>query len=192
MARNLFFVLVAMLVVGGFATSLGATAGAAQDVGTAGGRNALKARSYINPDTGLATENPNVDPDSECGTPDQRDAQRLSGPGETNNNVHNDACLSRNGMRVDGQVSFEIRGVGTFSACPDPDGAGPKTATNTGKRCFLTGYQETGTAGDNEYHARINNSTTPGTSTVTFCSDAQNNGCRDATASDQVVIRWVN
>lgn len=191
MARKLFFLLVAALVVGGFATSLGSTVGAAQDVGTATNRNPVRARSYINPDTGLATENPNVNRNSECGTPDQADRQMLSDPGATNNNVHNDACLFRDGERFDGKASFEIMGVGTFSACPDPDGAGPKTSVNSGKRCYMTGYQTTGMDGDTEYHARINNSTNPGTTDVTFCSDPQNNGCRDAASSDKIVIRWV-
>ena len=56
--------------------------------------------------------------------------------GMTNHNVHNDACLRKNGEDVDEQVTFVSRGTGYISACPDPDDAtltggtnGPKTAS---------------------------------------------------------------
>jgi hypothetical protein len=148
-------------------------------------RNAPFVSSYVNPDIGLATENTNANPDSDCDSPDQNDTQQLSDPGQTNRNVHNDACILKNGNPVDTAVSFEISGVGEFSACPDPDGAGPKTSTNSGSRCYLTGYQETGNPGDLEYHSRVNNDDTPGQSTVTFCVDANNNGCGDAKTKDR-------
>jgi len=148
--------------------------------------------SYINPDTGLATFNPDVNANSECETPDQSDTQQLSNPGAVNNNVHNDACLFQKGQPVDTRVSFEIAGVGVFSACPDPDGAGPKTAAilNGGKRCNLSGYQSTGLDGDEEYHARINNTDQPGETDVTFCADANNNGCADEKTKDLIEILW--
>ena len=149
------------------------------------------AASYINPDTGAATENPDVDPNSECETPDQTDTQQVSPTGSTANDVHNDACLfDTGGFDVDAQVSFESTGVGVISGCPDPDGAGPKTATNTGSRCTMTGYQETGLAGDFEYHARMN-SQTPGTQTVVFCLDVNGDGCAGETIIDAITITWV-
>lgn len=152
---------------------------------------ATTAASYINPDTGMATANPNVNANSSCETPDDADAQQVSPAGSTVNNVHNDACLfDAQGLDVDAQVSFESSGVGVISACPDPDGAGgPKMATNTGTRCTLTGYQETGAMGDFEYHARLN-SQEPGTQTVVFCLDPNGNGCSDATISDSITIVW--
>lgn len=155
-------------------------------------RREVKVQSYINPDIGLATFNPDVASTSECVSPDANDTQRLSAPGSTANNVHNDACLVKKGKPFDTLVSYEISGVGSFNACPDPDGAGPKTGavTNGGKRCHLTGYQETGMDGDEEYHARINNTSEPGTSTVTFCADPENNGCGDAKAKQQVQVLW--
>ncbi len=94
-----------------------------------GGQGAFRASSYINPDGGL---NGNVDPDSSCFNPDQYDRQRISSkasgnPG--NRNVHNDACfLDMNGNKADGPASFQSFGAGYISACPDPDGAGPKYA----------------------------------------------------------------
>lgn len=166
-----------------------------------------RAVSYINPDTGAATANPDVDPNSSCFNADRSDQQRLSDPGTTNRNVHNDACFfgsrySRwNGgsdEKVDGPATFQATGVGVISACPDPDGAGPKVAvlsdTNgdgRNDRCFQSGYQEKGMAGDNEFHARLNNTTTPGTQSVTWCYDPNKNGCGDEYVKDQITINWV-
>jgi hypothetical protein len=151
---------------------------------------ATDAVSYVNPDTGLATANPDVNAGSSCATPDQADSQQVSPSGTTTNNVHNDACLfDAVGFDVDAQVSFESSGVGVISACPDPDGGGGKTATNSGTRCTQTGYQETGAAGDFEYHARAN-STVAGVQTITFCADPNGNGCADATISDAITITW--
>lgn len=98
-----------------------------------------RAVSYSNPDTGAATTNPDVDPNSSCFSPDQYDVQQLSNVGMTNKNVHNDACFfggrswSWGGYggsqeKVDGPATFESSGVGVISACPDPDNAGPKVA----------------------------------------------------------------
>ena len=151
---------------------------------------ATTASSYINPDTGAATANPNVNANSSCETPDQTDTQQVSPAGSTANNVHNDACLfDALGFDVDAQVSFDSSGVGVISGCPDPDGAGPKTATNSGTRCTLSGYQETGAMGDFEYHARLN-SQVPGTQTVVFCLDPEGNGCADATIKSSITIVW--
>jgi len=148
--------------------------------------------SYINPDTGAATANPDVDPNSECTSPDQTDTQKLSPAGTRTNNVHNDACLfDKRGNDVDAPVSWESYGVGVIAACPDPDGAGPKVAVLTGNRCFQSGFQTTGMAGDGDYHIRLNNDSTPGRQDVAFCFDPENNGCFDAKYVSYISIDWV-
>ena len=165
-----------------------------------GGNGGVRAASYINPDTGAATANPDVDPNSSCYNPDQRDDQRLSDPGTANRNVHNDACfLDDRGNKVDGPASFQSFGVGFISACPDPDGAGPKVArltdTNGDGRndlCFQSGYQEKGVAGDFEFHARPNNTSMTGSQYVVWCADADRNGCRDEDVKDDIKIEWNN
>ena len=43
-----------------------------------------RAVSYINPDNGAATENPDVNDNSNCASPDRYDVQQLSDPGATN------------------------------------------------------------------------------------------------------------
>ncbi len=89
------------------------------DGGYDGGQRG-RASSYINPDTGAATANPDVDPGSNCYRPDQSDKQKFSDPGTTNRNVHNDACfLDRDGNKLNGPASFQSSGVGSISACPD-------------------------------------------------------------------------
>lgn len=102
----------------------------------------------------------------------------------------NDACLFDGRNRFDGPASFETSGVGGFSACPDPDGAGPKVAVLSGNRCYMSGYQTTGMAGDTEFHARLNNTTTEGEQTVVFCYDPENNGCFDASVTSSITISW--
>lgn len=157
-----------------------------------------RAASYINRDTGAATENPDVDAGSNCFNPDQFDQQQLSPSGTATKNVHNDACfLDSRGNFVDGPASFQSFGVGFISACPDPDGAGPKFAvlsdTNGDGRadlCFQSGYQETGKAGDEEFHARMNNTMTPGTQQVVWCADADMNGCGDERNKAGITIEW--
>lgn len=156
-----------------------------------------RAVSYINPDTGKPTFNPNVDPNSECASPDQFDSQKLSVRGQADRNVHNDACLFVPGARFDGPASFVSFGVGFVSACPDPDGAGPKVAITYDRngdgnadRCFMSGYQETGMDGDREYHTRLDNFTMPGSQGVLFCYDPENNGCNDARVVSRIIIRW--
>ena len=170
-----------------------------------GGQAPYRAVSYINPDTGAATANPNVAPDSDCGDPDRHDVQMVSPVGSTSKNVHNDACLfGGNGFRIygergfDGKASFESSGVGTINACPDPDDGGSRLARNDGgQRCFQTGYQDKGAAGvmdatgDGEYHARLN-SNVEGMQNVTFCYDPEDNGCADATTKSSITIQWVN
>lgn len=161
--------------------------------GSYDGNRPDRAVSYINPDTGAATANPDVDPNSSCFSPDQNDRQQLSNPGATNRNVHNDACFFGrsssygsyggygSGDKVDGPATFQSYGVGVISACPDPDNAGPKVAILSAdrKRCFQSGYQEKGMAGDKEFHARLNNDSTPGDQTVVWCYDPNGNGCSD-------------
>ena len=172
-----------------------------------GDRNAPeRAVSYINPDIGAATANPDVDPKSSCFNPDQYDTQKLSDEGTTNRNVHNDACFfgrssSWSGSygdqtKVDGPASFESTGVGIISACPDPDNAGPKVAILSAdrKRCFQSGYQEKGMAGDNEFHARLNNTQSTGgagTQRVVWCYDPERNGCSDSRVKSTVFVNWV-
>ncbi len=172
-----------------------APAALAHDFGSFRG---VEAASYINPDTGAATANPDVDPQSSCFRPDQRDNQALSDAGTANRNVHNDACfLDDRGNKVNGPASFQSRGVGFISACPDPDGAGPEFArlsdTNGDGRndlCFQSAYQTKGIAGDFEFHARLNNTTMNGTQYVTWCADANQNGCRDEYVKDSISIEW--
>ncbi len=182
---------------GGYTGSPGSY-GASHDRGN--GRDGVRAASYINPDTGAATENPDVDSDSSCYDPDQRDRQRLSDPGTANRNVHNDACfLDRNGQKVNGPASFQSYGVGSISACPDPDGAGPEYSrlsdTDRDGRndlCFQSSYQMTGAAGDLEFHARMNNTSMPGTQYVVWCADGDADGCRDERVKDDITIRWTS
>lgn len=164
------------------------------------GNNGVRAASYINRDTGAATENPDVNQGSSCFNPDQRDDQRLSDPGTANRNVHNDACfLDNRGNKVNGPASFQSFGVGFISACPDPDGAGPEFAilrdTNGDGRndlCFQSSYQRKGIAGDFEFHARLNNTSMVGTQYVVWCADADRNGCRDEDLKDDITIEWNN
>jgi len=165
-----------------------------------------RAVSYINPDTGSATANPDVDPNSSCFSPDQYDRQQLSSAGTTTRNVHNDACFfggrswSWSGYggsqeKVDGPATFESYGVGIISACPDPDNAGPKVAILSAdkKRCFQSGYQEKGIAGDKEFHARLNNDSTPGDQTVVWCYDPDRDGCSDEyRLRSTIKINWVS
>ena len=150
--------------------------------------------AYINQDEGMATANSDVRADSECVSPDQDDMQQNSASGSTSNNVHIDGCLSSQGgglgNRLDAQVTWESSGVGTISACPDPDLTGPKTAVNSGTRCTQSGFQTRGIAGDREYHIRVNNTASVGTQTVRFCFDPEGDGCGNAAAS-VVNVRWV-
>ena len=179
-----------------FAPTVGAWDGG--DGGSWRGYGGVRAASYINPDTGAATANPDVDPDSSCLRPDQYDRQALSPAGTTTKNVHNDACfLNDRNEKVDGPASFQSTGFGFISACPDPDGAGPKIAilsdTNGDGRndlCFQSGYQEKGVGGDNEFHARLNNTSMNGTQTVVWCSDSDRNGCSDESIKDTIRIEW--
>ncbi len=155
--------------------------------------------SYINPDTGAATANRNINPNSNCFTPDHYDEfQQVSPAGTTTNNVHNDACLLDDRMnKVDDGATYESYGVGNISACPDPDDGGPEFARlgvgPTGRaatQCVQSGYQNKNAAGDDEFHARLN-STRPGTQTVIWCYDENLNGCFDENIQDTIVIKWV-
>jgi hypothetical protein len=183
---------------GGGNSGGGGSYGASHDRGS--GRDGVRAASYINRDTGAATENPDVDRGSSCTNPDHRDQQRLSDPGTANRNVHNDACfLDNRGQKVNGPASFQSSGVGFISACPDPDGTGPQYSrlsdTNGDGRndlCFQSSYQMTGAAGDLEFHARFNNTAMPGVQHVVWCADADANGCRDERVKDGIRINWNN
>ncbi len=168
--------------------------------------------SYINPDVGQPSQNPNIRTDSSCANPDRYDEfQALSAPGSRARNVHNDACLfgrdsreasngGRSGEKVDDQATYEAFGVGYISACPDPDNAGPKTARTMDKDgdgradvCIQTGYQEKNMAGDKEFHARMNANTDrdqPGDQTVVWCYDPDANGCADESVKDTINISW--
>lgn len=174
---------------------VGTTAGTALGGHTA----AVRASSYINRDTGAPTENPDVSIPSNCAVPDPADTQVLSPMGTTANNVHNDACLfAADGSRADGPATFESFGVGGISACPDPDLGGPRTAVahdhdgdGRNEHCHQSGYQLRSAPGDLEYHARLNNTTTPGQQRVLFCSDPDGDGCLDERVVSQVAVGWV-
>lgn len=152
----------------------------------------VEASAYINADVGLETANENVPDDSSCETPTQADTQTVSSEGGVENNVHVDACLfDVNGDYIDASVSFESSGVGTISACPDPDAEGPKTSTSDGTTCTQSGFQLMGAPGRFEYHARFN-SEEAGTQTVLFCYDPEENGCgANDTILDTITITWV-
>ncbi len=189
------------LMFGGLATGAGAGYdGGYGGGGSSGGGSYGRASSYINPDTGAATANPDVNANSSCFMPDQYDQQQFSPMGTATKNVHNDACfLDRNGNKIDGPASFESRGVGFISACPDPDNADPKVAVLSDRNgdgrndlCFQSGYQLKNAAGDLEFHARLNNNNTAmaGTQFVTWCSDADRDGCSDEWNTSSIRIDW--
>ncbi len=203
----------------GIGVALAATLMLLGAVATAG-EAPSRAVAYINPDTGAATENPDVDPDSSCESPDRRDKQQLSASAGTENNIHVDACLfDEQSDAFDGTVTFEGRGVGAISACPDPDqmvGQVPQVM-NGDKRayvhdhdgdgridhCHQTGYQSKDAAGDLEYHVRLNNDTKKGKQKVVFCFDPEQDaeadaagqpaghGCKDSAYTSTIKIRWV-
>ena len=179
-----------------------------------------RAVAYVNPDTGAATENGNVNPNSDCEAPDQKDRQRVSAEGGSERNVHVDACLQDGqGQPFDGMVTFASRGAGSISACPDPDQSvaqapqvmnGSKVATvhdhngdGRNDHCHQSGYQMKDAAGDEEYHVRLNNDGAPGRQKVSFCFDAEQDpaadasgqpsghGCGDSDVKSKVLIRWV-
>ena len=151
---------------------------------------------YINPDLAGPVPNPDVNPNSSCFTPDTKDTQTLSPVGTTTNNVHTDACFFDSGrsQKLDEPASFESRGVGVISACPDPDGTGPKVSILSvdKKRCFQSGYQDNGLTGNDEFHARMNNDGTAGMQRVVWCYDPENNGCADSRVKSDTRINWVS
>ncbi len=166
-----------------------------------GGDN-FKAVSYINGDAG---KNADVDPNSSCFRPDQYDMQAFSSaasgnPG--NNNVHNDACfLDDRGNKV-GQgigASFQSSGTGYISACPDPDGAGPEfsrlrdlNGDGRNDSCFQSSYQDNPNlaAGDDEYHARVNNTGMAGDQEVKWGMDRDADGRIDSRDDDDIKVTW--
>ena len=191
----------AAVVVGASALVVGFLAVSGPAIGAA---TAVRATAYVRSDAGLPTFNPDVNPNSNCATPDYDDIQAVSAPASTANNVHVDACLFSSAAPatatvsdVDVAATYEIFGTGTISACPDPDGAGTKTAVRHDhngdglfEHCHQSGYQSTGT-GALEYHARVN-STVPGQTRVLFCADADQDGCLDEAVRNQVAVGWVN
>ena len=176
-----------------------------------GGDEPGRAVSYINPDIGEATENRSVDEDSSCSSPDRYDAQRRSFPGSTARNVHNDSCFfegrNETGDRstVDAPASFVTSGRGFISACPDPDGVGPKFAVLSDRNrdgrfdgCFQSGYQDMGVPGvadrpgDFEFHVRLNNTTNmpAGEQRVAWGYDPDQDGLSDTDVKDKITINW--
>ena len=160
----------------------------------------FQAVSYINGDGGT---NADVAPNSSCYNPDQYDMQAFSSaasgnPG--NNNVHNDACfLDDRGNKVGDGIgaSYQSSGTGYISACPDPDGAGPEfsrlrdlNGDGRNDSCFQSSYQEKGTAGDLEYHARVNNTGDKGEQQVTWGRDKDGDGRIDSRDDDDIKIDW--
>lgn len=202
-SRTTLAVAVAMI------TSLALTVVVAQASRSDGGDGPRSAYSYINPDKGAPTFNPDVDPGSNCARPDRYDSQPFSSVGTADRNVHNDACLftsyfNRDLTRsdVNGVATFDSRGVGEISACPDPDGAGPATAKRSDTngdgrfdRCTQSSFQQKGAAGDFEWHARMNNDGSArlggaGEQRVKFCYDPDANGCSDESVTDDIAIQW--
>jgi hypothetical protein len=192
--KNAAFVVGAAALVAGLHAVSGPSDGAV---------SAVRATAYVRNDAGLPTFNADVNPNSNCATPVYDDLQTVGAPGATANNVHVDACLFTAAAApgatvsdVDTAVTYEIFGAGTISGCPDPDGAGPKTAVRhdhngdgTFEHCHQSGYQSTGT-GALEYHARVNNTTGAGQTRVLICADADQDGCVDEAVRSQVAIGW--
>jgi len=81
-----------------------------------------------------------------------------------------------------------------ISACPDPDGTGPKISILRvdKKRCFQSGYQDNGLTGNDEFHARMNNDGTAGMQRVVWYYDPENNGCADSRVKSDTRINWVS
>ncbi|MBA3747095.1 MAG: hypothetical protein H0W96_06325 [Solirubrobacterales bacterium] len=164
--------------------------------------DSLRAASYINGDAG---KNADVDPNSSCYRPDQYDMQAFSSaasgnPG--NNNVHNDACfLDDRGNKVGKNIgaTFQSRGTGYISACPDPDGAGPairilRDLDGDGRNdsCYQSSYQENPAlaAGNFEYHARVNNTGMAGSQDVNWGMDRDADGRIDGRDDDSIKVDW--
>lgn len=165
-------------------------------------RDRVETVSYINGDAG---RNADVDPNSSCFRPDQYDRQAFSSaasgnPG--NNNVHNDACfLDDRGNKVGKNIgaTFQSRGTGYISACPDPDGAGPAVSrlrdlNGDGRNdsCFQSSYQENPAlaAGNFEYHARVNNTGMAGSQDVKWGMDRDADGRIDSRDDDSIQVDW--
>lgn len=177
------------------------------------GDDPKRAVSYINPDAGAATANPDVNSNSNCATPDRYDDQMRGAPGSTANNVHNDACFfksyyssGKTKSDIDAPATFDSFGVGVISACPDPDGAGPKFSRLSDRngdgrmdRCFQSGYQDQGTQGvadqpgDFEFHARMNNTTDmpAGQQKVVWGYDPDRDGLSDTDVKNAITINWL-
>lgn len=158
-----------------------------------GGAAAKQAVSYLSPEA-----NDNVAPDSSCLTPDRFDTQAVVSFDDGSTNVLLLGCLlavsGNNGSRVDGAASFETTGVGGVYSCPDPDGAGPKTATaadtdgdGLNNRCTVSGFEPNST----EYGVRLL-SEIAGAQVILFCPDANANGCADERVRSRTEINWTS
>ena len=162
----------------------------------------LKAASYINGDAG---KNADVDPLSSCFRPDQYDMQMFSSAASGNpgdKNVHNDACfLDDRGNKVGKNIgaTFQSRGTGYISACPDPDGTGPairilRDLDGDGRNdsCYQSSYQENPAlaAGNFEYHARVNNTGMAGSQEVKWGMDRDADGRIDDRDDDSIKVDW--
>ncbi|MBC7680398.1 MAG: hypothetical protein H7233_15635 [Pseudorhodobacter sp.] len=209
-----------LLVVALSAGMLATSATGALAYGSYGGYNGgdnFKAASYINNDRGTATNNVDVNDNSSCFAPDQYDMQKFSDAGTANRNVHNDACfLDSNGNKVGRGIgaTYEARGVGFISACPDPD-LTPATATRAATngpefskltdtngdgrmdRCVQSSYQDRNqvgvndAAGDFEYHARVNdNNAMAGDQDVKWGLDRELDGLDYRGINDSIKVTW--
>ena len=187
------------------ALAVSATGALAFGGGSYGGSSyssTLKTVSYINGDAG---KNADVDPRSSCFRPDQYDMQKFSSAASGNpgdSNVHNDACfLDDRGNKV-GQgigATFQSRGTGYISACPDPDGGGPeirilRDLNRDGRNdsCYQSSYQDNPAlaAGDDEYHARVNNTGMTGSQEVKWGMDRDADGRIDDWRADDIKVDW--
>ncbi|MDQ3244169.1 MAG: hypothetical protein M3Q09_10610 [Gemmatimonadota bacterium] len=60
------------------------------------------------------------------------------------------------------------------------------------KHCFQSGYQEKEMAGDLEFHARLNNTASPGEQRVgRVVLRPEANGCSDSRVKSSNAINWV-
>ena len=121
--------------------ALAAATASAQSSGIGSGKVRMAA-SYINRDTGMATENSNIKVPSNCRTPDRYDeAQPVSPAGSTANNVHNDACLldNRGGKADDGSTLSPWRWIYHAARIPQsgPEGLDPRCRPERHRRDAL-------------------------------------------------------
>lgn len=154
-------------------------------------RQVVSASLSVNLDVGAVSIDRTGDASSDCNGTGGNDGQTVSVSSGDPGTVHIgiDACLyDPRGNDLDAPISWDSSGSGFILQCTDPDGAGPKTAVVTGNRCYQSGSQATGQAGDGGYHLDLENASHPGRQDVTFCYDPENNGCQDARVSGSIRI----